>query len=213
MLILYVWVRGARAMTTPVSGRTKQELSKAILHTANCLFAEHGVESVSMHQIAKSVGIGQGTLYRRYANKGDLCMEMMKDNFDQFKAQIEQFLLDNASRPVKDKLVYVMREIISFIDKKFKWLEVIHIHASTEHEKTDFFRSPPYLFLKRVMTGLFHEAVEQKLVKPLDINYIVHSYFALHSPIIIRQLRQELGYSCEDIQERFCAMFIDPLFY
>ncbi len=200
-------------MTNPVSGRTKHELSKAILHTANCLFEEHGVESVSMHQIAKSVGIGQGTLYRRYANKSDLCMDMMKDNFDQFKSQIESFLRSDSHRPVKERLVHVMKEIISFIDKKFKWLEVIHAQVRVDHDKKDFFYSPPYLFLSRVMSELFHEALEQELVKPLDVTYIVHSFFSINSPVMIRQLRQAHGYSCEEIQDRFCAMFIDPLFH
>ncbi|MGM0880795.1 MAG: TetR/AcrR family transcriptional regulator [Bacillota bacterium] len=199
-------------MTAPDSSRTKQELSKAILHTANHLFTEHGVESVSMHQIAKSVGIGQGTLYRRYANKGDLCMDMMKENFDIFIKEIDLYLATDAQLPVQERLSGVMRRIIAFIDKESKWLGVMQSYNKTEDHKTDFFQSPPYRYLHHVLSSLFREAAEQKLVQNIDPGYAAHSFISVQSPHTYRQLRHVMGYTCEEIQDRFCRTFIDPLF-
>lgn len=199
-------------MTAPENGRTKQELSKAILHTANHLFTEHGVESVSMHQIAKSVGIGQGTLYRRYSNKGDLCMDMMKENFDIFISEIDEYLKAAAQQSVQQRLSGVMRKIIAFIDKESKWLGVMQSYNKTEDHKADFFQSPPYQYLHNVLSSLFREAVESEQVHKVDPAYTAHSFIAVQSPHTYRHLRHVMGYTCEEIQDRFCLTFIDPLF-
>ncbi|WP_138751516.1 TetR/AcrR family transcriptional regulator [Paenibacillus sinopodophylli] len=199
-------------MTAPENARSKQALSKAILHTANHLFAEHGVESVSMHQIAKSAGIGQGTLYRRYSNKGDLCMELMKDNFDTFIAEIGQYLESAAQLTVHERLCGVMRRIIAFLEKKLPWIGVMQSFNKVEEQKSDFFQSPPYLYLHGVLSELFIEALEKKEVNHIDPYYAAHSFISIQSPHTIKQLRVVMGYSCEEIQDRFCLTFIDPLF-
>lgn len=201
-------------MTAPENSRTKQALSKAILRTANHLFTEHGVESVSMHQIAKSVGIGQGTLYRRYSNKGDLCMDMMKENFEIFINEIDAYLTEEAMLSVHERLSGVMCKIIAFIDKESKWLGVMQSFnkIELEHPKGDFFQSPPYLYLHSVLRSLLEEAMEKEQIKPIDPCYAAHSFISIQSPHTFRQLRYVMGYTCEEIQDRFCKTFIDPLF-
>ncbi|WP_053375795.1 TetR/AcrR family transcriptional regulator [Paenibacillus sp. FJAT-27812] len=199
-------------MAAPENGRTKQELSKAILHTANHLFTEHGVESVSMHQIARSVGIGQGTLYRRYSNKGDLCMDMMKENFDIFINEIEAYLTEGTQLAVQERLSGVMRKIIAFIDKESRWLGVVHAYNKIEDHKGDFFQSPPYLYLHGVLSSLIKEGIEKKQMQSIDPAYAAHSFISVQSPHTFRQLRCVMGYTCEEIQDNFCKTFIDPLF-
>ncbi|WP_199806285.1 TetR/AcrR family transcriptional regulator [Streptomyces sp. MUSC 125] len=44
----------------------------AVLDAAARLFAEHGVEAVSMDQVAEAAGVGKGTLYRRFGDKSGL---------------------------------------------------------------------------------------------------------------------------------------------
>lgn len=199
-------------MTAPENGRTKQALSKAILHTANHLFTEHGVESVSMHQIAKSVGIGQGTLYRRYSNKGELCMDMMKENFEIFIKEIDDILKTGTQLSVQERLSIVMRKIIAFIDHKSEWLGVLHTYKKMEDDKSDFFQSPPYVFLHHTISELFKEAIEKEQIKSVDPAYAAHSLISIHSPHTFNHLKYAMGYTCEEIQDRFCLTFIDPLF-
>lgn len=199
-------------MTVPDNNRSKQELSKAILHTANHLFKEHGVESVSMHQIAKSAGIGQGTLYRRYSNKSDLCMEMMKGNFNQFSKEIELYLLEAEHVSVQQRLRDIMRKIVIFVDKESSWLGVVQSSNHQQQSKFDFFQTPPYHFLHNVLSGLLIEAIDKGLVHPIDPEYTAHSIIAVQSPHMYMQLRDVVGYTCEEIQDRCCQTTIDPLF-
>ncbi|MCM2532951.1 TetR/AcrR family transcriptional regulator [Neobacillus pocheonensis] len=54
-----------------------------------------------MNQIATEAQIGPGSLYRRYKNKGDLCLGLIKDNvvllFDDMDAYLEKNLNESST--------------------------------------------------------------------------------------------------------------------
>ncbi|WP_369145763.1 TetR/AcrR family transcriptional regulator [Streptomyces sp. R44] len=49
----------------------------AVLEAAARLFAEQGVEAVSMDQIAAAAGVGKGTLFRRFGDKSGLAAALL----------------------------------------------------------------------------------------------------------------------------------------
>ncbi|WET76770.1 helix-turn-helix domain containing protein [Amycolatopsis sp. QT-25] len=49
----------------------------AILDAAASLFAEHGVDAVSMDQVAAAAGVGKGTLFRRFGDKAGLAASLL----------------------------------------------------------------------------------------------------------------------------------------
>ncbi|RJE86835.1 TetR/AcrR family transcriptional regulator [Paenibacillus sp. 1011MAR3C5] len=199
-------------MSATENTRSKEELSKCIMDTAAQLFSEHGVESVSMHQIAKSAGVGQGTLYRRYANKADLCIGLMQDTFDQMQCTINGYIRETTERPVQERLRGVIGILLDFLGEKSKMLGVIHAQFMTESNKDDFYQSPPYLFMHDMLTGLISELPDEDSAMEIDAPFIAHSYIAILSPHTYRHLVCVKGYSHERIYEQFCSLYIDPLF-
>ncbi|MEU6040629.1 helix-turn-helix domain-containing protein [Actinomadura sp. NPDC047616] len=49
----------------------------AILDAAAGLFTEHGVDTVSMDQVAAAAGVGKGTLFRRFGDKAGLAAALL----------------------------------------------------------------------------------------------------------------------------------------
>lgn len=49
----------------------------AVLEAAAALFAEQGVEAVSMDQVAAAAGVGKGTLFRRFGDKSGLAAALL----------------------------------------------------------------------------------------------------------------------------------------
>src|SRR5215471_14304453 len=98
--------------------RDAAEHRQRILEVARHLFAEHGVDAVSMHQIALAAGIGQGTLYRRYAHKGEICLDLMGERHERFVEEIATLLATTATSPALDRLDSVLAKSVVLLEEQ-----------------------------------------------------------------------------------------------
>jgi len=57
-----------------------------VLEAAERLFAERGVASVTMDDIAAAAGVGKGTLYRRFTDKGGLAVALLDERERELQA-------------------------------------------------------------------------------------------------------------------------------
>lgn len=77
-------------MTPPPPGRrerNKQEKLARIVEAASTLFAEHGVDEVTTHQIAEAADIGTGTLFLYARTKGELLLLVQNRHYEKALAQ------------------------------------------------------------------------------------------------------------------------------
>lgn len=192
--------------------KDSQEVSKMILQTARSLFAEHGVEAVSMHQIAKSTQIGQGTLYRRYANKSDLCMDLMNDIFESLIEEITLMLESMKDLKVQQRLTSVFRRLLHFSNEQLVWLNVIKISKPCKPDDMNFFESPNYLQLNSIYLALLEEALSKNEIIPLTPEFTAHTLISAMAPESLIYYSKVLGYSIEQIADNYCGTFINPLF-
>jgi AcrR family transcriptional regulator len=78
----------------PVLGAPVRERADAarnrirVLEAAEKLFAERGVDAVTMDDVAGAAGVGKGTLYRRFGDKGGLAMALLDQRERELQAQI-----------------------------------------------------------------------------------------------------------------------------
>ncbi|MEV6824414.1 helix-turn-helix domain-containing protein [Amycolatopsis sp. NPDC051102] len=79
----------------PVLGAPVRERADAarnrirVLEAAEALFAERGVDAVTMDDVAGAAGVGKGTLYRRFGDKGGLAMALL----DQRERELQERIL------------------------------------------------------------------------------------------------------------------------
>lgn len=64
--------------------RVRAALKQKILETAFSVFAEKGIEKVSMNEVAAACGISYATLYRQYSTKAELVMAINRRIWDDF---------------------------------------------------------------------------------------------------------------------------------
>lgn len=98
--------------------RDATEHRQRILEVAQRLFTEQGVNAVSMHQIAMAAGIGQGTLYRNYAHKGELCMDLLRERHEQFVEEIAALFATMATSPALERLDGVLAHVVAFLEEQ-----------------------------------------------------------------------------------------------
>jgi AcrR family transcriptional regulator len=199
--------------------RDAAEHRRRILEVARHLFAEHGVNAVSMHQIAMAAGIGQGTLYRRYAHKGELCMDLLHEHYERFVEEIATQLAATATSPALERLESVLAKIVALLEDQGAMLGPVagtdmrdgQCNESDISRHISYQRTPWYLWLHELFAGLLTEAVERGELASLDVPYTVDAILAALHPAFYRFQRQERGFTSERILQGLRHIYIDGL--
>lgn len=190
-------------ITTDTSIRTERrdaaENRARILQIARKLFDEHGVSQVNMADIAEAALVGKGTLYRRFANKGELCYALMDDdlaNFqDEMLAQMQQ--MTQESRPKLQQLSFFLNELVLFTEKHIPYLcEVQQIRLQVGAQTLQL----PHFWQYMTIQGLLVAAENAEEFRPgIDISLLPDLLLAPLSADFFRFMRQVKGYSLEQI--------------
>ena len=88
----------------------KEEKRRNIAFACKDLLLEHGINDLTIAQIAKTAGVGKGTIYEYFENKEDIVFEIITV----FIAEYEKRLLD------------IVHENISTKEKLFHFFYMIH---------------------------------------------------------------------------------------
>ena len=183
--------------------RKKNKLTQDIIETAKRLFTTHGIEEVSMHMIAQELNIGQGTLYRRFSNKGDLCFTILRTDFENLHQKVSHYLQDNKHLSRYEKGTFIITELITMNEKHNDWFEVILSQTNFRPiNQGEFDKTPrPFLVLQKMIAPLF-ETTDMP-VDPFFLNMV--AAWCLN-PLLIRTFKEK-GYSTEQIVEQFGKLF------
>jgi AcrR family transcriptional regulator len=178
------------------------EHRQLILQTAKLLFNEYGVHPVSMHQIAKTAGIGQATLYRRYAHKGQLCSDIMQDYIQQLMEAITTYLQANTSNPAEERLGGILDHWIDALEDKYELIIAMESKAVCEDDRMNFFTTPMYHFLREHISKLIVE-IEKERPSTADPIIVAHAIICSLNPIGYFYMKQERGYTKEQMKTCF----------
>ena len=214
-------IRDASLPSRPSSsGRVRHERRDAmehhqrILQVAQNLFAKHGVHAVSMHQIAKAAGVGQGTLYRRYAHKGDLCMDLLQERHERLLADITTLFSTKANAPALERLDGVLSLSIALLEEQGALLSpvaFIEMRETMCHEDVEAQHLPFYLSLHSIFDGLLKEAVERKELSTLNTSFTADAILVTLNPMFYHMQRQERGLSPEQILQGIRHIYVEGI--
>jgi len=104
--------------TPPVARADAERNREKVLCAAAQLFAEHGVENVSMDAIAAAAGVGKGTLFRRFGDRAGLAQALLQD---QTKALQEAMIRGPAplgpGAPPRERLKAMARAQLELLER------------------------------------------------------------------------------------------------
>lgn len=186
--------------------RDAAENRQRVLGVARRLFEEHGVESVSMHQIAQAAGVGQGTLYRRYPHKGELCRDLLSETFVSFRADTENYLSENAATPALERLNCILERYVGLMDTKTSLLAAIG-DACWGQRRVEKFQSAGYQWAHGMMTALLSEAVANRELRPMDPCFTADTILAALSADVYQFQRDVRGLSRDEILQNLRRIF------
>lgn len=183
---------------------------QAILRVAKQLFAEQGAVATSMHEIARTAGVGQGTLYRHFADKEELCTALLREDIALFQEVVGARIHDTAEIPSP------LARLALLISEKIRMTEShLPLFAAIDHAKTPGkhrpFRGPFYLWMHAEVIALLTSAQQQAEVEQLDIEVTADALLASCAPHLYDYQRNQLGYSSERILATLLRLFVDGI--
>lgn len=184
---------------TRTERRDAAENRARILHVARKLFDEHGVAAVNMANIAEAAEVGKGTLYRRYANKGELCYALMDDHLAEFQdemlAQMQQMTREGI--PKLQQLSVFLEALVFFTEAHVPLLcEVAQIRLQAGEQNLQLPHFWQYMTIHGLLQaadagGEFRTGVDMALLPDVLLSPLSADFY--------RFLRQVKGHSPEQI--------------
>lgn len=160
-----------------------------LLETARRLFADQGVDAVTMSAIAEAAGVGKGTLYRHFENKTALCQALLDDEQRQLQARTF-WRLGQGGDPL-DTLCWFLEEVVTFVGRNEELL-----YVDMGYGRLPVLAHPAHLWWRQTILGLLTRA---KLSS--DVNYLADVLYVMLDARTIAFQRHNLGYSLERITE------------
>jgi AcrR family transcriptional regulator len=174
-----------------------------ILATAQRLFTEHGVPNICMAAIAEAAGVGKGTLYRGFANKGELCLALMDEDMHAFQNKILEMFREKDDKPVLSKLNTFLDNLVHFMDFHAPLLLEVQRQGILRNDEV-VSQSSPHMWLSwlhATIGMLLQQAERNGEVPNLDIPYLVDAILAPLSADLFIYQREVLGFDLERISQ------------
>lgn len=204
-------VLGAGDAETACCGERRDavESRRKILDAARTLFSERGVEAVSMYEIGREAGVGQGTLYRRYEHKGALCIALLRESAVHFAEEVRD-RLEEAREPTVEQLEYLIVRLAHFNEENASLLGAIR-DAAGGVRRSAMYRNPFYRWLRMTVATLLQRGVDRGELPTLDVEYLSDAILApLNIDLYLFQ-RHELGMSPERIASSLRDLLLNGL--
>lgn len=187
-------------MQNRIERRDARENRHLLIETAKRLFAEQGVATTTMKQIASVAGVGKGTLYRHFADKGELCRALIREDVAEFQERVGALLSDRQQHPsAMQRLEILIAERIRLAEQHLPLFTAIEEAASSVAEQAQRFRGPFTAWTHTQVVALLNEGIAQAEVIPLDVDYTADVLLAAMSPALLHYQRHDCGYSIERI--------------
>ncbi|MBW4083344.1 TetR/AcrR family transcriptional regulator [Paenibacillus sp. S150] len=182
-----------------------------ILAAAQELFDENGLEAVSMYGIARQAGIGQGSLYRRFTDKGEICAALLSASSERFLARLEQDLRDSAGSPsALGELRESIEQVVDFIDQHAELLQMIKSEFTGKKQLTQF-EHPIFLRLNAVMCERLRRVAEGGKLIAIDPQFAATALIAVLSPDLYLYQQKVHSSTKREISQGVLALFVAGL--
>lgn len=163
---------------------------RRLLDIAQRLLDEGTLEDFTMSDIAKSAGVGKGTLYRHFADKAELCHALLDEAMRDFQADTLKHMRSGA--PPEEILRWFLREVAAYVNR-----HIVPLHEASSQARTgDMLRHPAHTWWRQTIRGLL-----EQLHPAGDIDYLSDVLYVMLDVRTIAFQRRIQGYPLEQLQD------------
>jgi AcrR family transcriptional regulator len=190
---------------------TEDPYVQRILEATRQLSAEIGLEAASMHAIAKRAGIGQGSLYRRFTDKGEICSVLLRDSSERFLIKMEQEVQQpGETLPALVRLQLSIERVVDFLEEHAELLNLIKSEFTGKNQLTHF-EHPFFQRLIAIVANLLQQALDAGEIVSVDSQFTATALISVLSPDLYLYQQKAHSYTKEQILDGIITLFIKGL--
>lgn len=176
-----------------------------LLDSAEKLFAINDIADVSMGDIAKAAGVGKGTLYRSFANKGELCIALMDGDLRAFQNSVFAEFQARHGQNGLEQLAYFLDAVVRFFDRHSVLMLEAQQFGVRLQTRSEINQTSIHGWFHQTVTLLVRRAQGEGLVSAeSDPAYLADLILAPLNPVLFRHQRQVIGLSLDDMSRNLC---------
>ena len=164
----------------------KEQKRKDIAASCSELMLEEGIKNLTVAEVAKTAGIGKGTVYEYFKNKEDMVFEIINSYIAQFQIDIEEKL--SFAKTSREK-VFVFFDFILSKDEEYKkhqeiYKEYLGINLSSKNEAMSKFNTDCSAFFTSELEIIIKEGIEKKELKDEALE-LIHGLLAVEKGFLL----------------------------
>ena len=193
----------------PGERRDAAESRRRVMRVARELFSERGVDAVSMHEVGRAAGVGQGTLYRRYEHKGALCLALLFEGVEGLHGRARE--REEAGGPALEQVMGLLEDLAAFNEENAPLLGAIRDSVNGER-RSEMYRNPFFGWLQATVVALLRRAVEEgEARETLDVEGVAGAVLAPLNVDLYLYQRMQLGMERGRIVAAIRGLLLDGL--
>lgn len=182
---------------------------RAILESARALFLRFGKRKTSVDQIARTAGIGKGTIYSYFPSKDEIWGELLQSEADKLITAIEGAV--DKARSYRDKLTAYALTRFNYIQRELDVLNLDERILEEFYPEVEEFRE---MFLgceQKLIARLLNEGVAAGEFRPVDTELLAFTIIAVMRGLEIPWIWQRQLVSVEERMHTLLDVFYNGL--
>ena len=162
----------------------KVQKRKDIALSCKELFVTHGIKDLTISQLAKTAGVGKGTIYDYFKNKEDIVFELVNIMMKEHNAKKEKNLAKLSSTKEKVKIFANFFYSDEYADLRELYKEFISISLVNPNEEMFDFQTTCFENYFQWFEKILQEGIDKGEIIPKSI-YLAKGMFAMAEGLFI----------------------------
>ncbi len=186
----------------------KEEKRREIALACFDLIHEVGMKKITVSNVAKTAGIGKGTVYEYFESKDDIIFEIINMHIDHHHNKFLEMIKD--VKTTRQKVFHFLDFVMNDSEENTRhfsgYKDYLSVVLGDEKEEMKKFNTKCYLFFENKLHNIIKEGIESKELKENALDF-VDGIMAFEKGVALQKMTQE-NFDSYTI----CKNFIDNLF-
>ena len=186
----------------------KEQKRKDIALACSDLIYDLGLKKITVAQVAKTAGIGKGTIYGYFENKEDIIFEIINIHIEEYHNNFLKSIKDLKS--TREKVFHFFNFVIDDSEENLKhfngYKEYLSIVLSDNDEKMIDFNDTCNVFFYNQLKKVIQEGIDEGDLMPKSIDFC-ESLIVFEKGLVLKKMT-EVDFNPKEI----CLNFINNLF-